>query len=57
MNKVEKMTLNEGHIPLQRVNQMPLDSSLQVNPFQRNKQAFEQELHPDQSSGCRFEKF
>ena len=57
MNKVEKMTLNEGHIPLQRVNQMLQNPSLQVNPFQRNKQAFELELHPDQSSGWRFERF
>ena len=57
MNKVEKMTLNEGHIPLQRVNQMLLDSSLQVNPFQRNKQAFELESNPDLKSGCMFERF
>ena len=51
------MTLSEGQIPLERVNQMLLNPSLQVNPFQRNKKAFELEWHPDQSSGCRFERF
>ena len=51
------MTPTWGQIPLERVNQMPLDPSLRVNPFQRKNQAFEQEWHPDQSSGCMFGKF